>query len=103
MSKFFKTRDPWVQMYPEVSQRTKAFEQVNFHREALKQVKASLGPRCTFLTHEMGDGKLSFRAYLIVKGKKKIITVSEGVPTALDLKAEDYKKLKVVLDEQLRG
>jgi hypothetical protein len=103
MSKFFKVRDPWVLMYPDVSNRQKAFEQVNFHREALKQVKASLGAKCTYLVHQMRNGKLSFKAYMLVGGKKKIISVSEGVPAVDDLTAEDYKKLKVALDEHTRS
>ena len=103
MSRYFKTRDPWVVAYPDFKERTKAFEQVQFHREAISQVKKALGAKCTFLSHVITNGKLSFIAYLNVNNKVKKISISEDVPSAFDLVADDYKKLKLALDEQSRS
>lgn len=85
--------------------------QMQFHINAISEIKNRVGNKCSFLSHLSSkkeiDSKLEpriyFLAHLNINGEVKKVRFDTGKSTADELIAEDYKALKDLIDEYNRG
>jgi len=77
--------------------RIQLLNQMGFHNVAITEVKKRLGKNCTYLSHVVENGEISFKANLIVKEKSQTFLVTAN-KIAEDLVAEDYGNLNKVLN-----
>lgn len=83
--------------------RKNKMEQANFHKVALKEVMKALGHNnCKYLSHVKSRDGISFRAKVKIKGVWKTINVDTELKDADNLRPEDYKSLKDVLENAIR-
>lgn len=105
-SKYFGHPKAWDKSlvgYHHLKDLQQSFEQQNFHRVALKEVKRALGSHCKHLIHYKTTEGLFFKAKVIVKGELKTFNVDSEVKSAENLTAETYKNLKNVLESAIRS
>lgn len=103
MTKYFNTPNEWRKGISEVSKMNDLYGQISYHKSAINDVKKRLGRDCTFLSHLDSKGAVKFMAFLNLAGKSTRVTINTDKKSFDDLKAEDYKNLRDVLHERIKG
>jgi hypothetical protein len=80
------------------------YSQQQFHRIALNEVREALGSKCKHLIHlKDTDGKVIFRAKLLVDGNIQVFNVTAESTNPNDFVAETYKGVYDVLIKHING